>query len=394
MGYGLTVRDVIDHLRDWSGGNSGVNSENNIRHAIQLAMVDLVEPRPWTYYSKLYRIFLQAPYSTGTITYDHTGGTSERLVTFSGSTLPADIAVNPSGWDLVVGDVVARVSGYLSATTLQLDENLNFGEDVAAGTSFQLLKSRYLLPEDFRCLNDGVAESLWCARYVQPYEWLQQQHIVSSSGPPSIWTIVGDDLNRYRSMMIVNPAPAEAEKLDVWYQRKARDLIFSGYNSRESIGTVSATGSTVTGSGTAFESGMIGSIMRFGATNAEIPDGRFGVEPYTDERRIVAVASATSLTLDSAVSATITNKKYVISDPIDIDPCMEPAFARGVEYNLSVLKKSSTAEQERTYGAYMVAKDAAFGSDRKAYGVRFAGDGRSGFARSLGNMRYDGTVIE
>ena len=394
MAYGLTVRDTIDHLRDWSGGNAGTNSEANIRRAIQLGMLDLSEPRSWVSFSKLHRVFLQAPYSTGTITYDHTGGSSERLLTLASGTFPADMITDATGWDVVVGNVVSRVSKYLSTTTVQLDSTLNFGADIAAGTSYQVLKSRYLLPADFRCLDDGVAENLWYARYVQPYEWLFQHNVVSSAGPPSVWTITGDDLNRYRMMMLVSPAPAEAETLDMWYQRKPRDLIFSGYNAREYAGTVSVSSTTVTGTGTSFSSGMVGSIIRFGTTNSQVPDGRLGVNPYSSERIITAYTSTTSITIDSAPDVAVSGMKYVVSDPIDIDPSMEAAFMRGCEYQLAVIKKASSAEQDRTLSAYMMAKDSAYGSDRKVYALRYAGDGGSSVGRALGNMGYTSTVVD
>lgn len=100
----------------------------------------------WSFLYKQESIALQDDYSTGTISYDHTGGAYERMITLSGGTWPLwtiEGMIEIDGTDYAIEKVVTHGS------ILRLAENNNPGADVAAGTSYNLHKDDYDLPDDF-----------------------------------------------------------------------------------------------------------------------------------------------------------------------------------------------------------------------------------------------------
>jgi len=91
---------------------------------------------------------------------------------------------------------------------------------------------------------------------------------------------------------------------------------------------VTAGSTTVTGTSTAFPEDCIGSIIRFSETSTAptgVPGTFNGSTPidnrYYAQRVITARASATSLTIDQAVSSAtaLSGDSYTISDPLDIE---------------------------------------------------------------------------
>ena len=99
----------------------------------------------WSFLYKQDSVSIQAPYSTGTIAFDYTGGTHELQVTLSAGTWPSwaiEGMISISGSDY---DVATRVSD----TVILLATDNNPGEDVAASTAYSLHKDDYNLPDDF-----------------------------------------------------------------------------------------------------------------------------------------------------------------------------------------------------------------------------------------------------
>ena len=70
-----------------------------------------------------------------------------------------------------------------------------------------------------------------------------------------------------------------------------------------------------------------------------------GLCPFTDERTIGAVASATGITLDNLVSSTYSGVKYVVSDIVDIDPAAINLFLRCCEKHLALNRNMKTFPQ-------------------------------------------------
>jgi hypothetical protein len=119
--------------------------------------------------------------------------------------------------------------------------------------------------------------------------------------------------------LVFSPPPDAERTYDVMYEAEPRALKIL----EENAGTCTVSSLSVTGSGTAFDSSMVGSVIRFTTSTTDAPTSLEGYissdNPYDEYRVITAVASATSLTIDEAVSGTYSGTKFSISDPLDID---------------------------------------------------------------------------
>lgn len=309
----VTWHDVITHLVDWLGGNTSGEARRDAKRASLQALRELANCHNWTYYYTLGRLNTVEPYATGTIEYDHTGGAYERMVTITSGTWPTWAA---SGV-LSIDDTLYEVYSRKSNTQLTLSTNSNPGADVAAGTSFTLFQDNFALPANFQSMGELIIASN--ARTLQPEtpnSWLSRKRIWRGTGTPYSYCILGDPNYQNTIAIAFYPPPDQVYSLDYIYRRRPRPLKIEG----EYTGKVSVTSgsNSVSGSGTAFTSGMVGSVIRLG-TVGDIPTSREGNAPFTQERIVIAVASATTLTVDATWDDDATSVKYMISDPVDID---------------------------------------------------------------------------
>ena len=129
--------------------------------------------------------------------------------------------------------------------------------------------------------------------------------------------------------------PIKRETIDFTYRRKARRLKYSGHEANSRAGTVTSSGTSVAGSGTAFTADMEGSVLRIGDSVA-VPGPIESLNPYTAERLIRLFSSSSALTLGS--SLTVSGAKYLITDPIDIPDHMHNVMLSGCEYWLARIR--------------------------------------------------------
>lgn len=329
-----TYKDAVDHALQYLGADVTTQSRADARAAVLKALNNLSKAHPWSYFYDRARINTVAPYSTGTVTFDLTGGTYERQLSLSGGSWPTWATYG----NVVIGEVVYEVAEYISTSILTLAANNCPAEDVAAGTSYRLYRDTYNLPVGFvscdRMLNTSNGGYL---SYVHPREWLERQRISLTTGQPTGWTLTGDP--NYAGLLAVRfvPAPDAAYAFDALYQRQPRPLYIEEFKT----GTVSVSSGTgtVTGTGTGWTSKLAGSVIRFGDTT-NYPTGLVGAYPYQYERVIMEVTSATALTLDGVIPENLVGVKYTISDPVDIEPVtMLTAFQRGVEREIAISKR-------------------------------------------------------
>jgi len=317
------------------------------------------------------RVFLQGA-ETATCAYDHTGGDYERQVTLdTGYTLPSwaeDAYIR-------IGTDVCAIESAKTTTIATLDAQLNPGADVATGTSCTIYPAYYVLPWDFGSFEGPWSEDSWDpGSYVSPSEWMALDRYRDTTGTPDWYTVMPlPDL--YGSMGLFVHPPADAdETFDFMYRRKLRQLRYSGHNTAETAGTITIAGdaSAVTGSGTSFDSKMVGSILRVGDAS-NVPTGLDGMYPFEEERSITAVNSTTSLTLDAAINSGsgYAGVKYVISDPIDLEEEYWNAFLRCCEKHLAIVRNmDSLGEKKAAFDEAMFLAKCASNRDTS---VRVAG---------------------
>ena len=360
-----TYHDVLDHLLDHFGGLEGGRNVKMAKRSILAAYRSLPAVYNWSYYYKRGRVTSVAAYSTGTIEYDHTGGTYERQATLTSGTWPSWAARGI----LRISDVDYEVQDRKSDTVITLSVNSNPGADVASSTTYTLSRDAYPLPIDFQSADQlrNVNKNWTWPSYVSPGEWLSAHSTRENSNDPRLYTIMADP--EYYGTMAVHfyPPPSAAHNFDFIYQREPAPLVVESYI--EGTISVPQSSATVTGDGTTFNANMKGSVIQFGTSN-DLPTGLDGLKPYSEQRTVVAINSSTELTLDAVVSNPHTAVKYRISDIVDVESgAMYEAFISLAELKLSQLMKDDQIPlRDRIYSdnlrLAMQADNRNFGDDR------------------------------
>jgi len=345
----FTYQDALEHLEAHTLGGAMDSERRDFRSAVLGAYSDLASRYDWLYFHTEHDIRLEPQYSTGTIAYDHTGGTNERQLTLSGGTWPTNV----TDGRIKINDVRYPVDTRVSGTVVTLPESANPGADIAASTSYAWLRSRYTLPADFKDMDPPHTENSYFNQRPVSLDSIMafERHIRASSNPPR-WYALGPDPNRYGQMaMYVQYEPNEAEGLRFFYRRFPRRLKYSD----SSTGTVGSSGTTVTASGNYFNADMVGSVIRFGSDGTTKPTGIRGLNPWKDQKIITAYSSATQVTVDSAPSVNHSGAKYVVSDPLDLRPTMIEPFLRGCEWKLSLSRRNAESPPQELHQWYMEA---------------------------------------
>ena len=359
--------DLISHCLDYMLVDPSAEADRVARRAVQAAINTIPQMRRWAYYYSPLLINTNASQTSSTITFDYTGGASERMVTIASGTWPSWAALGV----LRISSVDYEVATRESSTVLTLSRNSNPGEDVAAGTSYTLFRNQYPLPTDFLALGDIINRTNKIPlQYIAPNEWQQKTAISMGPQQPFCYTIMGSRNYVNTMTLFLWPPPGSAYTLDGVYQRRMRPVLVQGYTT--GTVTASAASTTVTGSGTAFTSNMVGSVMRFGTSTTDPPTGVGGTYPFTEERIITAVASSTGLTVDAVPSQSYTATKFTISDPVDIfEGAMLTFLLRECERQVRILRRINATSEERL--DYEAAKVLAFESDCPVFGEQVVG---------------------
>ena len=342
----VTYQDAIDRLLIHFDRPAGERDVYLMRKAVADTLRE-VGNHPWTWYTSKYLLQTEASYNTGTIAYDHTGGTYERMVTLTTGTWPANAALG----SLKISNTVYLVDARKSDSVITLREDGNPGADVTAGTSYYWFRESYLLPPNFVGIEEpqdvaGVSGGPDIIRVRQGTVLAaRRSYAATPAAYPQFFTIERDPRREGRSITVA-PPPSTARTYEVIYRRSPRPPQVPKY----STGTVTTTsGSTsVAGSGTTWSSRHVGCVLRVSETAGIEPTGPYGSRQQTGSldvqfnsaaltRIIVAVPNATTLTLDTAADVSLASMPYTISDMLDVDweTCGE-YFDRLAEYMFAV----------------------------------------------------------
>lgn len=344
-----TYQDAIDRLQDYTGGNANTGNVRAFRQSIIQAYEEIAVARRWNYLQRPYRLTYYGA-TTGTCSY--TGGN----FTIDSGSWPAWAA----GATLIIGNAKHRITERTSSTVLAADEIMRPYDDIATGTEFTIAKGVYQLPSDFREMSMPMAENgmqSW-ATYVTPAQWGELTRYGDSTGEPQWWTVMPDIVDSSRMAIHVYPFPDTTGTVDFTMLRMPRQIRRTGFGSTDRVGTITSSGTAITGSSTSFSSDMVGSVIRIGdATNQ--PDGIGGNYPYLYQAYIKTYTSATALVAASSMGS-LAGRKYTISDPIDFSQNMMEMFWRGCIYKLCLNLSLPQVQQAQAeyYAAINVAKNA------------------------------------
>ncbi len=314
---GLTFYDLIEDLEDFATGHSVGVAARSLRAAVLGAYEELVQAHDWSFMHTSGRLQAYAAQSDGTIDYDH----DTLTMTLTDETFPLAWT---AGAAITLNGVTCDVDRRLTSTTATLDATNNPGEDLTE-ESYVLFQRRIALPANFLSMDAPMTElyGVFGARQGLPeqqayHRWYQD------TGDMRHWDIgVGADggLSFY-----FTPAMDEDYLVDYVYKKRARDMKLTGMASGHSVGTISVSGTAVTGSGTSFSSSMVGSVIRI-SDSTDKPTGIEGEFPYLEEKVIRAVGSTTSITLESS-GTSAAGVAYRVSDQCDLPRILHDAMRK------------------------------------------------------------------
>ena len=132
------------------------NEADIVDRVIQTGYTQFLNPPPvtingreiihrWSFLHPVTTLTTSAPYSTGTIAYDHTGSANELEITLTGGTWPSWAADG----SITISATTYAVATRTSDTILLLAAGDNPGEDIASGTSYELGRQNMDLDDDF-----------------------------------------------------------------------------------------------------------------------------------------------------------------------------------------------------------------------------------------------------
>ena len=375
-----TYRDILDYLVDYQRGNPSAYVQRNARRAVVEGLRVLTNAHQWTYFTQVGRVNTVAPYTTGTVVYDHSGGAYERVLTLTDGTWPTWA---PYG-EVVINGVHYSVDEYRSATELQLSIYQNPGEDITDATQYGLYRNTYTLPVDCATIDQVFpSNSTQKIDFAHPRTWLQAQiYNDSAANTPTIYTITGDPDFQGQLAIRFFPSPDSAYPMDFIYQRRPRSNNVEGIF--EGTVTIESGNSTVAGGGTSWDDSLVGSLLRFSKNAQDLPTGLDGANPYKMERMIMEVVDSETIVIDQPSAWDLPAVKYMISDPIDIEPgAMQTVYLRCCESQLG--KIARFPDRDKLEGEYLLELERSKVADSRNTTPRSVG-GQGGYGTRLANM--------
>lgn len=345
----LTFSDAVDHTLDAVlGGDSTPRNRRMAVRAVQDAYSEVPMRRHWRYYYRPLTIVTAAQQTDGSIAYT----ASTRSVTLTGATWPSDV----TKYALWISGNRYGIVTRTSSTVIVLDEKDAPTADVSAGTEYTLSRDTYELPDNLRSLYSLYDTSApGRLAEVSPEQIIAEQRIARTASTPSMYSVFRSE--RYASGLAIHfaPTPTSAltyQALGLFWPQPLTTLDYS-------LGTVSTTADStaVTGTSTAFSTGMEGAVLRVSSSGSlKLPTDLQGeidknrLEPYALQRIIKSRTDGTTLVLEQEADVTLTTSGYRISSRIDIEPgAMRNAFLRCCEARFAPNDRKGVEQREAAY---------------------------------------------
>lgn len=351
----LTFSDACDHILDQVvGGDQSPRNRRQAVRAVQEAYNEIPARRNWRYYYRTFTLQTVASQTDGTITGDYTGGAYERMVTLTGSTWPSSVA----GYGLIVNSARYGIDARKSSTIITLDEQDCPTTDIAAGTSYTLVKDSYELPATCRSIFtlydvNAPGRVIPC---VDPGDIIRERRLVRGAAYPSMYSVYRGEINSGGLSIHLAPSPSGVRTYQCYGMFWPQQLTTLDYTDSGTVATTAGS-TTVTGTSTSFSSDHVGCVIRISQTGSvKLPTDLQGevdknrLEPMAFQAIVRSVTSTTSLELEVPAEKTVTGSGFRISSPIDIEPgAMRNAFLRCCEARFATTDRKGMAEREALY---------------------------------------------
>lgn len=303
----FTLHDLVHRLTLRTGSTPTDRTLAMFSRAIQDAIRGLPGKHDWRYFNRQSRFVSSASVDLS-ISYDHTGGAHERLVTVTDGALPADASFG----ELRIGESSYRVMNRITDSLCTLEPDFCLTEDMTGGATWtrrayqfsrEMLKINYVrnitrgLDLSFLPSSLTYTDSYHCTGY--PHHFTYQNH----NGSFGV------------SEFILTPSPTLSEVYEV--SGTVSPLIprinyISGTNAAATIDS-----DTVTSASASFDKSLVGTVFRLSRDST--PPTGYNYEDWYFQAFVVEVTNATTLKLSELIPETVTGRGYSISSPIDAE---------------------------------------------------------------------------
>lgn len=366
----LTFQDAYEHLADVFNLVSKAHdrSKRNMQRAITEAYRRLPELYSWRYYVRETMVATTGTYSTGTIAYSSSTG----VVTLTGGTWPADAEFS----SVIIDNVLYRVSRRLTDTTLELDTNIRPPEDIAAGTSYEIARFRYLLPVDVgdvRRVINGDLDLVLSRSTPDELFWLNVAQNTESY--PTSYCVARSEDYPGRWELWLSSSDTTRRELTIQYDARHSSLGILTENDGSVAVSSDADVATFTDGPTLTED-YVGCVLRIGS-DGETPTPRVGsylsgpighvtrLPAY--ERVVTQVTNGTTAVLNRPIPEDLSSGRgYTLSSHIDVNPSgMWELFMRLCEQQYDIITRADPSKLQQSRTAAMESQRLAQIADGK-----------------------------
>lgn len=361
----LTYRDCIEHLIDVCNldGKDVADVSRKLRRAVREACNKLPAMYDWEFLRLTGMFTTSIPYSTGTVQYV----LSTRLLTLTDGTWPTDAQFG----DIVINNRRYLVQRRVSSTVLLLDEYQSPSDDIAAGSSYTWVRSRYLLPYfvgDVNEIVDIAVQNVIRRIFVEDNFWLTEGYI---TGGPSCWSLIP---SRHRPgfwEIWLSSCPDEVRQYRYLYKTRWATNEVEELND----GTVAVAGDVATFSSSVLTSACVGAVFRVSSSTTQ-PTSVIGkydtvsratvLNPPASEHIITAINSGTEALLNESVSSSVSGKAFTISSQVALNTeGMLEFFFRLLEYQYAIISRADGETKGISKSLMLDAYKIAMGSDSR-----------------------------
>lgn len=306
----LALADLVEHVLRYGGKDLSRATCTDAIGAARQAISILTTRWDWEWFRTTITIPISSPYTTGTIQYV----ASTRTATLTGGTWPTWAIYGA----IKINNVTYLVETRTSDTVIVLAAASAPADDIAIDTTFEIRRVGYQLPAHFDSVRSAVTD--FAGLELEYRDQTEAVNIWQEFYGSQCFTIANDRNATGRHVIQFSPNVDATNSVQVLYKRRMPVMRYDNFSHPESS-RVAVAGTAVTGTETAFKSDMAGLLFRCSVDDTgAYPTGEFGDNFYHHESIISAFVSATSLTLETAITDAVTRSKYVISSLIDVSP--------------------------------------------------------------------------
>lgn len=258
-----TAQDVVDFLLTSTGGGAQDGEHRAVRQAVINAHREVTQARNWLWHTKTGVLTTQRASTDATA---FTANNPTITVQSTSQMAPGRLLdISPTYFT-----TSPRIVTVNSATSVTLD---TAPKATLVGTTPVLIQTYYDLPENLRDIDVLVTNTVGTLHcYITPQEWQRLEVNTRGAGEPYYYTIMRSDINPDRWQIRFVGVPTNATPVYFTYRYQPGEVKYMGYEPVCRQGTVApnnATPQVVTGTGTNFQTDMVGSLLRVGTVSTE-----------------------------------------------------------------------------------------------------------------------------